>query len=443
MQYAKVNTIVNISKSSFFILFFVINLFLVVNHRLTAFSSITFLILFISIYFGLLVSSMKKILNLKLMIFSFGYFFHYLSPLIQIKNGIFPNHLPIDNQYIPRANLILLIFYTVILFLPSLKVTFADSSKNLVKNITKNRLDFFNIITILMLFMVIMVFGPSYFLGGVSVYDFFDTSISLVIIAVINGLSVANFLYTLIFINQVRKKNNFLRLFLSFIPFILINNVFTLSRYYLAFIIILFIVVFFRDKISPFSFMFLLSIGLTLLFPILNTFRGGVDTYVSSNIWNTITNQYTQLHFDSYSQIITSLKYVDDMGYMMGKTTISSLLFFLPRAVFTVKTEGLGAILGQYLSETTIYGQILGDFNNLSASLVSELFVNFSYFGVLLVPWLLFFVLKHTGIEKEPILYGIFLGFSFFIMRGDLMSSFAYFIGAIVTIYFIPKKFFS
>lgn len=136
MQYAKVNTIVNISKSSFFILFFVINLFLVVNHRLTAFSSITFLILFISIYFGLLVSSMKKILNLKLMIFSFGYFFHYLSPLIQIKNGIFPNHLPIDNQYIPRANLILLIFYTVILFLPSLKVTFADSSKNLVKNIT-------------------------------------------------------------------------------------------------------------------------------------------------------------------------------------------------------------------------------------------------------------------------------------------------------------------
>lgn len=443
MQGEKINGIVNIGKSSFFIFFFLINFFLVANYRLTTFSSITFLLVFIVIYLGLIVSCMKKIINLKLMIFSFGYFFHYLAPLIQVRNGIFPNHLPIDNQFIPRVNLILLLFYTVILFLPNLKTTFLSSNKVIAENITKNKLDFFNIITILMLFMIILVLGPNYFLGKVSIYDFYNTSISLVIIAVINGLSVANFLYTLLFISLGRSKNNFSRFFLSFIPFILINNIFTLSRYYLAFIIILFIIVFFRDKVSSFSFMFLLFVGITILFPILNVFRGGADVYLSTDVLNTLSDQYTQLHFDSYSQLITSLKYIDSIGYMFGKTTISSLLFFLPRSIFTIKTEGLGFILAQYLGETTVYGQILGDFNNLSASFISEIFVNFSYFGLVLVPWFLFFILKHTKFEKQPVLYGILLGFSFFIMRGDFMSSFAYFIGAIVIIYFIPKKFFS
>ncbi|WP_412766432.1 O-antigen polymerase [Tetragenococcus koreensis] len=380
---------------------------------------------------------------MKLMIFSFGYFFHYLAPLIQIRNGVFPNYLPIDNQYIPRVNLILLIFYTVILFLPSLKMNFLHSNKLVAENITKSKLDLFNVITILMLIMVTLLFGPNYFLGKVSIYDFYNTSISLIIIAVINGVSVANFLYTLLFITRMRNSNNFFRLFFSFIPFVLINNIFTLSRYYLAFIIILFVIVFFRDKIRPFSFMFLLFIGITILFPILNIFRDGVDIYLTNDILSRLSEQYTQLHFDSYSQIITSLKYVDNRGYMLGKTTISSLLFFLPRSIFTVKTEGLGYVLAEYLGETTVYGQILGDFNNLSASFISEIFVNFSYFGLLLVPWLLFFILKHTKIESEPVLYGILLGFSFFIMRGDFMSSFAYFIGAIVIIYFIPKKFFS
>ena len=97
--------------------------------------SLTFFVLLIIIIMGILRGSISKIINMRLIIFIFAYFFHYLSPVIQISYGRYPNYLPIENNYIYKANLILIIFYIVILLLPSFDASKIQSNLFVSKNI--------------------------------------------------------------------------------------------------------------------------------------------------------------------------------------------------------------------------------------------------------------------------------------------------------------------
>ena len=406
--------------------------------------SLTFFVLLIIIIMGILRGSISKIINMRLIIFIFAYFFHYLSPVIQISYGRYPNYLPIENNYIYKANLILIIFYIVILLLPSFDASKIQSNLFVSKNIPFKLIIGINMLNIVLTLFIFKNFGRGYYLGEVYFSSVYNSTFSLLLTSIISGVSVSNFLYTSLYVYTRRNMRNFFLLILSFVLFIMHVNFLVSSRYYIAFVLILFLFIYLRNKVSTNNFILLLFIGIIIIFPLLNFFRDGIDGvnfFSVESVLKSMEKQYIELHFDSYSQVISGIKYIEDNGYLFGASTFSSILFFIPRKFFPFKTDGLGAILGKYLAETTIYGQILGDFSNVSASFITEIFVNFSYLGLITIPVFVYYLIKKTVYESSPIYMGIFLGFSFFIMRGDLMSSLAYFIGALTIIYYIPNLF--
>ena len=74
----------------------------------------------------------------------------------------------------------------------------------------------------------------------------------------------------------------------------------------------------------------------------------------------------------------------------------------------------------------------------MSNPFIGEIFLNFGFIGVMLVPVLLVYFMKWVEYKNEFI-YMIICSYAIFIMRGDFMSSFAYAIGSIVFISIIPQ----
>jgi hypothetical protein len=109
--------------------------------------------------------------------------------------------------------------------------------------------------------------------------------------------------------------------------------------------------------------------GLLLVYPLANLFRNaksrgelrlGVDAY------------YT-FDFDGFQQTVNTVSYVDTIGHTWGHHTISALLFWTPRSLWTSKALPAGIPV----AEARGYG-----FTNLAMPLWSEFYLEYSFVGV-------------------------------------------------------------
>ncbi len=137
-------------------------------------------------------------------------------------------------------------------------------------------------------------------------------------------------------------------------------------------------------------------------------------------------------HFDAYQNFSRVIE-IDLVTF--GNQLIGVLLFFIPRTFWADKPVGSGALL----AEIENY-----DFSNISMPFIGEGYINFGIIGVnffmftlgLILANLdkLAFEIKKTGNHSLFIYYYYFLfGMIFFMMRGDLLSSFAYIIGLTIS----------
>lgn len=235
---------------------------------------------------------------------------------------------------------------------------------------------------------------------------------------------------------QTPKSDRRLKItLLLFVLFILANPATGMARWkagalYLAVFISLF------PSVMNYRFLmlFLLSMGLLFIFPLLDKFRNfsADNRFLEFN-----TNFIYQGHFDTFQSFANSVEQNFITG---GYQLLGTLLFFVPRSIWPSKPIGSGAELAKSYNFT---------FDNISMNFLAEGYVNFGILGVFLFALIAGFALanfdfsfRHTpmGTLSSKKIFSIFMvGSIFFILRGDLLSSFAYSTGTFLSIFMVSK----
>ena len=177
-------------------------------------------------------------------------------------------------------------------------------------------------------------------------------------------------------------------------------------------------------------FAFVIVGGLIIVFPALEVFRSA-SRLQEHGFWNLLAqcfaNNYLGGHYDAHQMFISIQRYTDEFGITWGRQMLGALLFFVPRAIWPNKPIGTGHMAIIALEQN--------EFTNVSAPLVAEGFVNFGIVGVILFGialGALVYVLDYKYWKNEDrlslirIMYPFGMFQFFFILRGDMMSGWAY-----------------
>lgn len=154
--------------------------------------------------------------------------------------------------------------------------------------------------------------------------------------------------------------------------------------------------------------------GVLVVFPIFNNFR-----YLKEGVFRLNYELFDSGHFDAFQNFALL---IDEHIITHGKQLLGSLFFFVQESNWLNKAVGTGQLLG----ETVGYSYL-----NVSMPFFGEGFANWGYVGiaVFLIVLLLFNVIFDFYIKvssHSKILNSLFffmLGFEFYLLRGDLMSS--------------------
>jgi oligosaccharide repeat unit polymerase len=129
-------------------------------------------------------------------------------------------------------------------------------------------------------------------------------------------------------------------------------------------------------------------------------------------------------NFDGFEMIMNIVIAAERFGYTLGRQLGSALLFFVPRSLW----EGKAYPTGYYTAEKLGY-----HFTNLSAPAVGELYLDFSYLGVVLGGLAIGYVYRKAdtlyaaalafgGVSLHRILTAMLCGFTIILMRGALLA---------------------
>ncbi|HET6557960.1 MAG TPA: O-antigen polysaccharide polymerase Wzy [Prolixibacteraceae bacterium] len=167
-----------------------------------------------------------------------------------------------------------------------------------------------------------------------------------------------------------------------------------------------------------------------------------LSNYFSMGLGNNyFKNYFTTLHYDAWSNICATIEYVHHKDLTMGYQLLGSLLFFIPRFMWPSKPIGSG----HFIAEEFLMPNYSLWLSNISCPIISEGYLNFGVIGIVLFAFLLAVFVKNINswLNSEDVLFkifGIYASFwLFYLMRGDLMSSWAYLFGAFIGIIIIPK----
>lgn len=210
-----------------------------------------------------------------------------------------------------------------------------------------------------------------------------------------------------------------------------VNNPLASSRYWAGTVILGFIAMLFRRINSGKGWIVaILLIGILFIFPLGHELRyRTVETISLSDFrFSGLKTVYTSPQFDAYEMGVHTLQYVGRNGVTWGRQLSGAFLFWIPRALWRGKPVGSGWVMARYFS----YPQ-----TNLSCPLPFEGYINFSIIGLIVFAYLIgvlfssldeYYWEKSTATSSDIIsaYYPFLLGFSLFVMRGDLMSSFSY-----------------
>lgn len=192
----------------------------------------------------------------------------------------------------------------------------------------------------------------------------------------------------------------------------------------------------------------LFIVGFTLaflvIFPFLNNYKNSdianvdfIDSVTQSI--KSIPTCWTEVNYDSYTTYTLTLDEVRKNGTTNGYQLLGALLFFVPRSIWSNKPIGSGDFMAKKL----------GTFTNISCSFPGEGYVNFGVVGIVLFGLLMGFFMNYLDNvywENEKrnsirisTLYPVLLMMLFFILRGDLMSSYAYTFAFVFTWFIVDR----
>ena len=188
-----------------------------------------------------------------------------------------------------------------------------------------------------------------------------------------------------------------------------------------------------RKKKGLFSLLFLMLF--LVVFPATNLFKTsvfdmGLFLETVGSIATNLSTGFCAVDYDAYSLIARTVHYVDAYGLTCGKQLLTSLLFFVPRAVWAAKSIGTGELV------SSAQGQ---RFTDLSSPLAAEGYIDFGMVGVVSYAVILGLLIRRFdgGTPHQARLFSLFRPFGmlmlFFVMRGSLLSTWAYTVGFFIS----------
>ena len=209
------------------------------------------------------------------------------------------------------------------------------------------------------------------------------------------------------------------------------------ARYMVAFVYIPLLLLYIPMMRRASVFAGILIFSLFFVFPFLDQFRyfSGFDNL---KILPPVEFFYAA-HFDAYENFASA---VESNFVTYGYQLLGSLFFFIPRVFWPGKPVGSG----YEMAENNGYS-----FNNISMPFLGEGYVNFGVAGVLIFSVLIGYFMAKTDsrfaakndARIKPnyfsAVYYFLIGALFFLLRGDLLSSFAYISAGLIVALFIAK----
>jgi oligosaccharide repeat unit polymerase len=214
------------------------------------------------------------------------------------------------------------------------------------------------------------------------------------------------FLLVLIFFANPLSVPRFLA-FSLFVPLVFVLSKYNLKRNYAYLNVVFF--------------------GMIFIFPILDIFRWFKveDSFDSSKNMN--LDYFFAGHFDAFQNFART---IDLNIHTYGYQIFGALFFFIPRAIWPSKPVGSGFLLADQAHLT---------FNNISMPLVSELYLDFSYFGIAIGMLTLGIIYRRLDDKMSKIIlsedllsiikiiaYSEFCCLQFYLLRGNLMACVAF-----------------
>ena len=244
------------------------------------------------------------------------------------------------------------------------------------------------------------------------------------------------------------KKGRKELIFLSALTFILYNSPLGTARFY-AFAVWLSVIslaVLRRNKTG--SKLLLIMSGGVFGAEALSGFRGGIQSGLQAELRFGL-DYWTSMTFDAYEMLASSVSYTISNGYLYGENILGAFGFFVPRSVWPTKPIGSGAFL---MTDFYKFNNPYGTFTNVSCPLLAESFLSLGLFGVAIIASGMGLVIgfmdsvyrntlkiNQIGVSTFQALYFVVGGTFFFMMRGDLLSSWAYLSGIVLSFLVVTR----
>lgn len=211
------------------------------------------------------------------------------------------------------------------------------------------------------------------------------------------------------------------------------------ARYWTGSIVIAFGVLIYAHRRKTGAFVLLaMVVGVTML-PLLEPGRSSADAsvFASGHTAPTTTDYLSSAaDFDGYVNLAMTRDYVERRGHTGGHQILGVAFFFVPRSIWPNKPIGSGSMVSARYGFPN---------HNVATPLPGEGMVNFGWPGVVFMACLFglglgvvdatYWRRLETELEAQSIrvidvVYAFWLGLIFFMTRGDLLSGFAFIVGA-------------
>lgn len=403
---------------------------------------ITFLYLTLQ-NFTILIWSSRKMVNLITVYFIFSLVFlsilpwmHYTSGHVIWRATQIPDYIYISvNLIIFAANFIVFFFYLIGFENKSLKgseVVRGDGAVGLL---------------VILLFMSTLGFASTFFINNFSILQLLfrglldeqravviESSSLELLFGMISRLTPVFCFYlasTSVAGFRVLKIILFLLMLLSVFPT-------GVPRYMAAFSYIPLILLYFPFMRNGFVFVLMLVVAIVFLFPFLDQFRNFSGIYDLRFVPG--LEFFNEAHFDAYENFTSAFEasFVTNGFQLLG-----AVFFFVPRSIWLQKPVGSGYEMAERLGF---------QFNNISMPYLGEGYVNFGLPGVLVFSMLIGYLMakidsqfkyERVSVKAFPnysvVIYYFAIGALFFVLRGDMLSSFAYTSAGLIVALLIHK----
>ncbi|TCK67796.1 oligosaccharide repeat unit polymerase [Winogradskyella wandonensis] len=379
-------------------------------------------------------SSKSRPFSLNIMFHLFNLFFIGIAPAIQFKEDItfmgIENKLS-DSDYLAGNILFLIAILTYVL------IYHIKAKKYYTQNIIVSQLkpnpqkDYGKLVLIASILILIIIywsfnFNIKFFLSREMLING-QSNFSSHVFMIINQLRILPLVFFLFYKFSGKK---IFKIEISLLVIILLLNFPTaIPRYSLGVIYLPILLVYFRIFYRKYIFSIVFIISFLTVFPYLHHFRYNTKL-LPENVFQ--LNMFKEAHFDSYQNSVQAITNSVNTG---GEQLFCTIFFFVPRSIWEDKCTGSGHLLASKLN--------YDGFSNVAISFLGEGYINFGYIGmgVFLIFLALsfsyldsrFWYFKNTSLFK--IIYLVSIPFVFYILRGGLLSSYAYYISFVFLIF--------